>query len=112
MSLNNLNMNEFLDAIDASTVTEHYTTAPTTTPTSTTNPTSDPTSAPAPVPSDSKYYSTVPMRFSGRYDLFKLPDFFVTVEAQLYARNLQTDVDRIAFFGRNLTGPAVQWYVQ
>ncbi|KAK5960496.1 uncharacterized protein PWA37_001918 [Arxiozyma heterogenica] len=112
MSSNNLNMNEFLDAIDASTATEHHTTAPTTTPAPTTNLTADPTSAPAPVPSDSKYYSTAPMRFSGRYDLFKLPDFLVTVEAQLYARNLQTDVDRIAFFGRNLTGPAAQWYVQ
>ncbi|KAK5780105.1 hypothetical protein RI543_002647 [Arxiozyma heterogenica] len=61
MSSNNLNMNEFLDAIDASTATEHHTTAPTTTPAPTTNLTADPTSAPAPVPSDSKYYSTARM---------------------------------------------------
>ncbi|KAK5963053.1 uncharacterized protein PWA37_004754 [Arxiozyma heterogenica] len=103
-SNNNLNVNEFLDAIDSSNATEHNITSPT--------PAPDLTFTSAPVPSNSKNYSTAPMRFSGRYDLFKLPDFLLTVEAQLYAQNLQTDVERIAFFGRNLTGPAAQWYAQ
>lgn len=103
-SNNNLNVDKFLDAIDSSNATEHNTTGSMAAP--------DLTSTSAPVPSSSKNYSTAPIRFSGRYDLFKLLDFLLTVEAQLYAQNLQTDAERIALFGRNLTGPAAQWYAQ
>ncbi|CAL9738113.1 Gag protein of Tms3 LTR-retrotransposon [Monosporozyma servazzii] len=60
--------------------------------------------------SGGKYNSVAPIRFSGRHDLFKLPDFLNTIEAQLYARQLTSDTDRICFVGRSLLGPAANWY--
>ena len=97
------NMTDFLDAVDN--------TAPSAASADTTNPVDTSTVTPSTTPSELKYYSTASVRFSGRNDLFRLPDFLVTVEAQIYARNLQSDVDRISFFGRSLTGPAAQWFV-
>lgn len=61
--------------------------------------------------SNSKYTSVAPVRFSGRNDLYKLPDFLNTIEAQLFARQLVNDQDRISFVGRSLLGPAANWFV-
>lgn len=97
------NMTDFLDAVDNTNTSADSADK--------TSPVDTPTVTPSTTPSELKYYSTAPIRFSGCNDLFKLPDFLITVEAQIYARNLQFDVDRISFFGRSLTGPAAQWFV-
>ena len=64
-----------------------------------------------PATNNANHNSVAPIKFSGRHDLFKLPDFLYTIEAQMYSRELNTDHDRIAFVGRSLTGPAARWFV-
>ncbi|CCD23150.1 uncharacterized protein NDAI_0B01160 [Naumovozyma dairenensis CBS 421] len=52
-----------------------------------------------------------PATFSGLQDIMTLPTFLTTMKLQFITRSITTDSDKIAFFGRNLSGPAVNWFL-
>lgn len=53
-----------------------------------------------------------PMIFTGTTDIMKLPNFIITMKVQFVTRHIYLGSEKIAFFGRNLAGPAAEWFYE